>query len=184
MRSPARTRRVMFDIGAAGPWAGAVLAVLAVVIGLKLSDVSPLDTSGGGLTARQLDPVLGALVRGAGRRSQLGQRQSPSDRVRRMDRAAGDDAQPAAGRPARRRPRGLRAVRPLASDDRAPVHRGVRDDGGGAALHGLGISGADGSSGWCSFSFSAWGIRPPSMRILRSIRGAGPLRGRRSRCSS
>ena len=49
MRSPARTRRVMFDIGAAGPWAGAVLAVLAVAIGLKLSDVSALDTSGGGL---------------------------------------------------------------------------------------------------------------------------------------
>src|SRR6202035_4440219 len=49
MRSPARTRRVMFDIGAAGPWAGAVLAVLAVAIGLKLSDVSPLDASGGGL---------------------------------------------------------------------------------------------------------------------------------------
>src|SRR5580700_1303585 len=48
MRSPARTRRVMFDIGAAGPWAGAVLAVLAVAIGLKLSDVSPLDASGGG----------------------------------------------------------------------------------------------------------------------------------------
>ena len=32
MRSPARTRRAMFDIGAAGPWAGAVLAVVAVVV--------------------------------------------------------------------------------------------------------------------------------------------------------
>ncbi len=49
MRSPARTRRVMFDIGAAGPWAGAVLAVIAVAVGLKLSEVAPLDTAGGGL---------------------------------------------------------------------------------------------------------------------------------------
>src|SRR6202022_2262563 len=49
MRSPARTRRAMFDIGAAGPWAGVVLAVIAVAIGLKLSDVAPLDTTGGGL---------------------------------------------------------------------------------------------------------------------------------------
>lgn len=49
MRSPARTRRAMFDIGAAGPWAGVVLAVIAVAIGLKYSDVSPLDASGGGL---------------------------------------------------------------------------------------------------------------------------------------
>jgi membrane-associated protease RseP (regulator of RpoE activity) len=49
MRSPARTRRVMFDIGAAGPWAGVVPAVIAVAIGLKLSDVAALDTTGGGL---------------------------------------------------------------------------------------------------------------------------------------
>jgi membrane-associated protease RseP (regulator of RpoE activity) len=49
MRSPARTRRVMFDIGAAGPWAGVVPAVIAVAIGLKLSEVAPLDTTGGGL---------------------------------------------------------------------------------------------------------------------------------------
>ena len=40
MRSLPRSRRVMFDIGAAGPWAGVVLAVLAVAIGLELSDVS------------------------------------------------------------------------------------------------------------------------------------------------
>jgi len=49
MRAPARTRRMMFDIGAAGPWAGLVLAVAAVIVGLKLSEVSPLDTGGGGL---------------------------------------------------------------------------------------------------------------------------------------
>jgi membrane-associated protease RseP (regulator of RpoE activity) len=49
MRAPARTRRVMFDIGAAGPWAGVLLAIPAVVIGLYLSDVTPLDKFGGGL---------------------------------------------------------------------------------------------------------------------------------------
>jgi membrane-associated protease RseP (regulator of RpoE activity) len=49
MKSPPRTRRAMFDIGAAGPWAGVVVAILAVIIGLQLSQVAPLDTSGGGL---------------------------------------------------------------------------------------------------------------------------------------
>lgn len=42
MKSPARTRRVMFDIGAAGPWAGAVLAVPFLIVGLHLSDIGPL----------------------------------------------------------------------------------------------------------------------------------------------
>lgn len=49
MRAPARTRRVMFDIGAAGPWAGVALAIPAVIIGLKLSEVAPLSAQGGGL---------------------------------------------------------------------------------------------------------------------------------------
>ena len=49
LRQPARTRRVMFDIGAAGPWAGVMLAIPAVIIGLYLSDVTPLDKSAGGL---------------------------------------------------------------------------------------------------------------------------------------
>ena len=49
MRAPARTRRAMFDIGAAGPWAGFVVAMIAVVIGLHLSTVTPLDNSSGGL---------------------------------------------------------------------------------------------------------------------------------------
>jgi len=49
MRAPASTRRVMFDIGAAGPWAGVILAIPAVIIGLYLSDVTPLDKSTGGL---------------------------------------------------------------------------------------------------------------------------------------
>lgn len=49
MRSPARSRRAMFDIGAAGPWAGFIVAMIAIVIGLHLSTVSPLDNSAGGL---------------------------------------------------------------------------------------------------------------------------------------
>jgi membrane-associated protease RseP (regulator of RpoE activity) len=49
MRTPPRTRREMFDIGAAGPWAGFVVAVVATVIGLMRSQVTPLDTSQGGV---------------------------------------------------------------------------------------------------------------------------------------
>jgi membrane-associated protease RseP (regulator of RpoE activity) len=43
-----RTRRVMFDIGAAGPWAGFILSVPIVIIGLALSHVGPLDPTVGG----------------------------------------------------------------------------------------------------------------------------------------
>jgi membrane-associated protease RseP (regulator of RpoE activity) len=49
MKSAPRTRRSMFEIGAAGPWAGFAVALLAVILGLKLSKVTPLDTSAGGL---------------------------------------------------------------------------------------------------------------------------------------
>lgn len=34
-------RRALFDVGAAGPWAGAVVAVAALVIGLRLSTIRP-----------------------------------------------------------------------------------------------------------------------------------------------
>ena len=49
IRSRPPSRRVIFDIGAAGPWAGVILAVPAVIIGLRLSEVLPLAQSGGGL---------------------------------------------------------------------------------------------------------------------------------------
>jgi membrane-associated protease RseP (regulator of RpoE activity) len=50
MRQAPNTRRVMFDIGAAGPWAGVIVAIPMLVIGLKLSSVTPLtNSSGGGL---------------------------------------------------------------------------------------------------------------------------------------
>lgn len=48
IRQMPRTRRVMFDIGAAGPWAGFVLSVPILMIGLGLSHVGPLDPSVGG----------------------------------------------------------------------------------------------------------------------------------------
>jgi membrane-associated protease RseP (regulator of RpoE activity) len=43
MRNTPQSRRALFDIGAAGPWAGLLVAFPAVVIGLRLSDVQPLD---------------------------------------------------------------------------------------------------------------------------------------------
>jgi membrane-associated protease RseP (regulator of RpoE activity) len=49
MRSMPNSRRVMFDIGAAGPWAGMLIALPATIIGLQYSTISPLDTSAGGL---------------------------------------------------------------------------------------------------------------------------------------
>ena len=49
MKSPARTRGAMFDIGAAGPWAGFAVALLAVIVGLKYSAVRPLDNATGGI---------------------------------------------------------------------------------------------------------------------------------------
>src|SRR5260221_5659182 len=49
MRSLPRSRSAMFDIGAAGPWAGFVVAVFAVIVGLHWSQVAPLDTSAGGV---------------------------------------------------------------------------------------------------------------------------------------
>jgi membrane-associated protease RseP (regulator of RpoE activity) len=42
-------RRALFDIGAAGPWAGFLVAVPAVIFGLQESEVRPLDPTQGGL---------------------------------------------------------------------------------------------------------------------------------------
>ncbi len=49
MRSMPRSRRVLFDIGAAGPWAGVLVTIPILVIGLFLSKVGPLNKSVGGL---------------------------------------------------------------------------------------------------------------------------------------
>lgn len=42
-----RTRRALFDVGAAGPWAGLLVALPVVAIGLRLSRVMPLDAAAG-----------------------------------------------------------------------------------------------------------------------------------------
>ena len=42
-------RKALFDVGAAGPWAGFVVAIPAVFYGLSLSEVRPLATTAGGL---------------------------------------------------------------------------------------------------------------------------------------
>ncbi|MBX3121404.1 MAG: site-2 protease family protein, partial [Fimbriimonadaceae bacterium] len=47
MRAPLTDRRALFDIGVAGPIAGFVVAVIALVIGLRLSTVVPIQTSYG-----------------------------------------------------------------------------------------------------------------------------------------
>ena len=47
MRAPLTDRRALFDIGVAGPIAGFVVAVVALVIGLRLSTVVPTQTSYG-----------------------------------------------------------------------------------------------------------------------------------------
>jgi membrane-associated protease RseP (regulator of RpoE activity) len=49
MRSMPRSRRVLFDIGAAGPWAGVLMTIPVLIIGLFFSKVSPLKQTAGGL---------------------------------------------------------------------------------------------------------------------------------------
>ncbi len=42
MKSPPSNRRALFDVGAAGPWAGVFLAIPAAMLGLSLSEVRPM----------------------------------------------------------------------------------------------------------------------------------------------
>jgi len=49
MKSPPATRRALFDVGAAGPWAGLFVAIPAVLVGLRLSEVHPLGLNDEGL---------------------------------------------------------------------------------------------------------------------------------------
>lgn len=43
IKSMPANRRALFDVGAAGPWAGVLVAIPAIIIGLALSEVQPLD---------------------------------------------------------------------------------------------------------------------------------------------
>ncbi|MFM7142896.1 MAG: site-2 protease family protein [Alphaproteobacteria bacterium] len=47
LRGMPRTRRALFDVGAAGPWAGFFVALPVVVAGLRLSHVKPLEQIAG-----------------------------------------------------------------------------------------------------------------------------------------
>ncbi len=49
MKSAPTNRRALFDIGAAGPWAGVLFAIPAVIVGLSLSEVRPLAPLSGGI---------------------------------------------------------------------------------------------------------------------------------------
>jgi membrane-associated protease RseP (regulator of RpoE activity) len=49
MQSLPSDRRVLFDIGAAGPWAGVAATIPALILGLSLSEVHPLSPLDGGL---------------------------------------------------------------------------------------------------------------------------------------
>jgi membrane-associated protease RseP (regulator of RpoE activity) len=49
IRSRFPDRRALFDIGAGGPWAGFVVALGALVVGLRLSSVVPVPPTTGGL---------------------------------------------------------------------------------------------------------------------------------------
>lgn len=49
MRDLLPSRRALFDIGAAGPWAGLMISIPAFFIGMKLSDVQPLILDHGGM---------------------------------------------------------------------------------------------------------------------------------------
>jgi len=49
MKSPPPSRRVLFDVGAAGPWAGLCLAVPAVVYGLCRSELRPIPPTFSGM---------------------------------------------------------------------------------------------------------------------------------------
>ena len=49
MKSVPVDRRTLFDVGAAGPWGGVIVAIPAVIIGLALSEVRPLNPFEGGL---------------------------------------------------------------------------------------------------------------------------------------
>ncbi|HKA33510.1 MAG TPA: site-2 protease family protein [Candidatus Binatia bacterium] len=64
MQSRMPDRKSLFDIGAAGPIAGLILSVPAVIVGLKLSTVVPVSKEGVGLGDSLLFKFLGLLTWG------------------------------------------------------------------------------------------------------------------------
>ncbi len=62
IRQPIPTKRMLFDIGVAGPIAGFVVAVPALVLGVKLSRILPLPDDFGGFSLSLGEPLLFQLV--------------------------------------------------------------------------------------------------------------------------
>jgi len=60
MRTLPRDRRALFDVGAAGPWAGIAIAIPVLVLGLSLSEVYPRPEAGAGLILGE--PLLFRLL--------------------------------------------------------------------------------------------------------------------------
>lgn len=63
MRTLPRDRRALFDVGAAGPWAGIAIALPVLAAGLALSEVQPLaETAGSGEWMTVGEPLLFSLL--------------------------------------------------------------------------------------------------------------------------
>ena len=62
MRQPIPTKRMLFDIGVAGPIAGFVVAVPALFMGVSLSQVLPLPEASDGFTVFLGEPLLFRLA--------------------------------------------------------------------------------------------------------------------------
>jgi membrane-associated protease RseP (regulator of RpoE activity) len=61
MKSPPPGRKALFDVGAAGPWAGIIVAIPAIIIGLKLSEVRPAGLAEAGNLVFGEPPLFYAL---------------------------------------------------------------------------------------------------------------------------
>ena len=112
IREPLRTKRILFDVGVAGPLAGFVVLLPALILGIRWSEVMrqpPPGPDGVELGEPMLFQLVTRLFfgRDAGRLHA----ERASDGVRVDLRSARDRAQPAADRTARRRPSGLRQPR-------------------------------------------------------------------------
>ena len=78
----AEPRRALFDVGAAGPWAGLFVAIPAVLIGLHLSEVRPARLfRWRGSPARRFAAVLAAAASDAWRRAGHARSCPASDRA-------------------------------------------------------------------------------------------------------
>ena len=94
IREPIPTKRMLFDIGIAGPLAGFAVAVPALLLGISLSHVVklPADFSGFELGEPLLFKLVSWLTWGSRPRWLLAQ--PPSDRVRGVVRPARDGVEP------------------------------------------------------------------------------------------